>query len=190
MCSRYEMSSTPREIMARFGFEVPPPAVNQAEIRPTDQAMIADADGPRLGRWGLAVAWDSRPLINARSETLDGRPTFRPLLANRCIVPADAYFEWRATEGGKRKNRIAPKAGGPFAFAGLSDGAAFTIVTCPPAPAIAHIHDRMPVILAAAGESRWLDRSLDFSAVRDLLAPYGEPLEAEEERPVQGSLFG
>ena len=91
-----------------------------------------------------------------------------------------AYLEWRtADDGSKRKNRIAPAAG-LAAFAGLSDGEAFTIVTCAPAPAIEHIHDRMPVILDAQG-----------AATRAALHPFEGALMYEEQIPeqAQGELF-
>ena len=130
--------------------------------RATDQALIIDrrlGEGPgaRLLGWGLPVEWDAKPLINARAETLAEKKTFQPLLDARCLVPATAYFEWRKASAGKLKNRIAPSDGGLFAFAGLMDGRRFTIITCRPAPEIAHIHGRMPVILDRRAEPKWID---------------------------------
>lgn len=191
MCARYEMSATPRMIMERFHLDAPPPAPNRAEARPTDQALILDAGGARLERWGLAAAWNGKPLINARAETLAEKATFRPLLERRCLVPMTAYFEWRKTESGaKLKNRIAPES--PAAFAGLSDSSAFTIVTCAPAPGVAHIHNRMPVILEGDAARAWADPKMPFGVVAPLLTPYPGVLTAEEEPPpaaAQGSLF-
>ena len=81
-----------------------------------------------------------------------------------------------------------------IAFAGLTDGERFTIITCPPVPEIAHIHDRMPVILAAAAEQQWMDPGLAFGQVSGALIPYpGEALAAEEEPPAdkgQPDMFG
>ena len=191
MCARYEMSASPRMIMERFHLDAPPPVPNTDDIRPTDQALIIDGAGPRLMRWGLAVSWDRKPLINARAETLAEKATFRPLLETRCLVPMTAYLEWRTDDdGGKRRNRIAPAAE-LAAFAGLSDGNAFTIVTCAPAPAIEHIHDRMPVILDSDGAAAWLDGTRPFAEVRDVLHPYDGALMYEETVPerVQGELF-
>ncbi len=195
MCSRYEFGETPKELAARFRLTRPPPLPNTDIIRPADQALIVAAGGEtRLMGWGLEVTWESRPLINARTETLAEKRTFRPLLGNRCLVPAVAYFEWRRHGGAKLKNRIAPEGGGLFAFAGLGDGSRFTIVTCGPAESIAHIHDRMPVILGRSAEARWLDPETPFEAMADVLVPYAEsPLEADEETPPpqsQPDLFG
>jgi len=179
-------------IMERFALESAPPVPNQDELRPTDQALVIDGDGPRLLRWGLQAKWDGKPLINARAETLTEKATFRPLLDRRCLVPMSAYFEWRGADGKKLKNRIAAADGAICAFAGLTDGTAFTIVTCPPSPAIAHIHGRMPVILDDGAARAWADAGRRFNDVASLLAPFAGRLEVREETPpapAQGSLF-
>ena len=174
MCSRYEMDAEPEEVARRFGLELPLPALpSGAELRPTNRALvIASGREPRVQGWGLPASWDSKPLINARAETLEQRKTFRPLLTSRCLVPASAYFEWRRRDGRKLKNRIAPGTAGLWAIAGLTDGSFFTIITCSPAPAIAHIHGRMPVILERGAEDAWIDASKAFTQVAPLLAPY------------------
>ncbi len=148
-------------------------AATAPELRPTNRApVIAGGRRAHLLVWGLPAPWNDKPLINARAETLARKKTFRPLLGNRCLVPATAYFEWRGEGRRKLKMRIAPADGGLMAFAGLTDGDHFTIITCAPAPAIAHIHDRMPVILDAGAEEPWLDLGLPFTAVDALLVPY------------------
>ena len=107
---------------------------------------------------------------------------------------ADGLDRLRRDGKVRRKNRIAPVAGGPFAFAGLPDGDRFTIVTCLPSPGIAHIHNRMPVILAAQAEQHWLDLVHPYVAVAGLLRPYEQHvLVANEEPPSkvrQLNLFG
>ena len=138
---------------------------------PADQALVIDArtGGPKSGTWGrlliwvLIAEWSQKPLINARAETIGEKKTFQPLLGNRCLVPATAYFEWRKSGGAKLKNRIAPADGGVLAFAGLSYGERFTVITCRPASGIAHIHGRMPAILAKAAEERWIHPGPSFA---------------------------
>lgn len=195
MCARYEMTATPRMIMDRFHLDQAPPISNKDEMRPTDQGLIIDAGGPRLARWGLTVDWSKQPMINARAETLTEKPTFRPLLEKRCLVPMTAYFEWRKFGADKLKNRIwandndhAPLC----AFAGLTDGDAFTIVTCAPAQTVAHIHGRMPVILTAEGQIGWPDATIGFVEAARYLGPYTGELIAEETQPAppaQADLF-
>jgi len=192
------MNAPPGDLAKRFGLEVPSLVPNQEELRPTDQALvIAPKMDARLFGWGLSVGWNSKPLINARAETLENKNTFRPLLENRCLVPASAYFEWRKEDGNKLKNRIARKDKTLFAFAGLTDGNRFTIITCAPAADIAHIHNRMPVILDAAFEARWAEPGLSFAEVKGLLVPCDNGvLETDEETPPpkspgdQPDLFG
>lgn len=191
MCSRYELNHSAREVAARFKLAVPPPMPNRAEVRPTDQALVIGADGARLMPWGLAVTWDKRPLINARAETLATRSAFKGLLARRILVPASLWWEWRKDGKARIKTRIARPDGAPFALAGLTDGERFTMVTCAPAPSVAHVHDRMPAVLAQGAEAAWLDPARDFAAVAEVLAPYAGPLDArvDAEPPAQRGLF-
>ena len=190
MCSRFEMTAGAGDISRRFSLAAPPPLAKAPELRPTDLGLVIAPQGPCLLGWGLSVEWDAKPLINARAETLSRKKTFRPLLEGRCLVPATAYFEWRKDGAARRKNRIGLADGMLFAFAGLTDGERFTIVTCPPSPSIAHIHDRMPVMLAAGAEARWLDPGVAFAEVSGLLVPYqAGPLKADEETPSQPDLF-
>ncbi|HEX9569055.1 MAG TPA: SOS response-associated peptidase [Rhodospirillales bacterium] len=202
MCSRFEMNAQPRELARRFGLKSPPPVPNAPELRPTNQALVIDrahagGDGPagRLLAWGLVVTWDKNLLINVRAETLAEKRAFRLLLGSRCLVPATTWFEWRKVGRAKLKNRIAPNSGGIFAFAGLADGARFTVVTCAAAPGVAHIHHRMPVVLAPATEAAWMDPTASFAEVKGALVPYVGALAAAEEsppgigRPGQSDLF-
>lgn len=185
MCARYELNDQPTDIAARFGLVDLPPRLNRDTVRPTDQALIVGMNGEAaLFGWGFEVTWDKKPLINGRSETLLDKPTFRPHLENRCIVPATAYFEWRSENGAKLKNKIRPSDQATFSMAGLVQNDRFVILTCQPSPTIAHIHSRMPVILSPAAEMAWLNPSLDFDAVVHTLTPYDQsPMTAEETAP-------
>jgi len=193
MCSRFELNSSARAIAVRFGLSTPLPNLPGRIIRPTDPALIITAQGPHLLRFGLTVEWEKRPVINARAETVASRATFKPLLRQRCLVPADAWIEWQTvTSGRKPMWRLRPREGGLFALAGLMRGEEFVVLTCAPAPAIAFVHDRMPVVLAAEAEAVWLDPAADFAAVSPALVPYTAPLEAvpaDDGAPRQPGLF-
>ncbi len=193
MCSRYELNAPPRDLMRRFGLAAFPDLPEREEIRPTNQALVITTHGAARLSWGIPSPWGAKPLINARSETLDSKKTFRPLLANRCLVPATAFFEWRRDGRVRFKNRIAPHDTGPFAFAGLFDDNFFTIITCAPTPEIAHIHGRMPVILDHNHESKWIDPAKTFAEVSKTLIPFTHGLlDAVEDQVhgIQGDLFG
>lgn len=184
MCSRFEIDGESDHFEERFDLTVPPDYMPAPEVRPTNRVPIIEP-GRRavMRRWGLEVSWNTKPMINARAETLAERKTFMSLLNNRCMVPASAYFEWRKDENGKAKMRIARRDGDVFAFAGLYDDDRFTIITCAPSPEIAHIHGRMPVILEPEAEAPWLEAA-SFEEVAELLKPYpGNQLEATNADP-------
>lgn len=198
MCSRFQLELTPRDAMARFGLAEPPPWPDAAEARPTDNVLAVRGGKARLVRWGMAVDWDKRPLINARAETLAQRPAFRRLLGSggRVLVPATAWWEWQVGPDGKSRTRmrLSRADGGVMALAGLFDGQALVIVTCAPAPSIAHVHDRMPVILPPEAEAPWADPTVPFAAVEHTLRPFDGDLTAVPDGAPgggnQGDLFG
>jgi putative SOS response-associated peptidase YedK len=139
-----------------------------------------------LLRWGLVPSWAKDAHIglsafNARAEETATKPAFRTALKKRrCLVPADAFYEWqRADAKTKQPFAIALRSGQPCAFAGLweswqpPEGApleTFTILTTPPNALMEPIHNRMPVIVAPQEYDRWLDPSAPPPL--DLLRPY------------------
>jgi putative SOS response-associated peptidase YedK len=195
MCSSYESIGSAKDLEDRFDLPSLPLMPNKKNTRPTDLALILDADrAVRLLRWGIPRPWqggkNAQPIINARAETVDQKPTFRPLLNRRCLVPATAWFEWREVGGKKLKNRINLKGELLFAFAGLASDSHFTIITCEPVACIAHIHNRMPVVLTRDTENAWLDVETPFEAVSKHLIPcVGYSLGFNEEQPLQSDLF-
>lgn len=188
MCARFEVKVPFQTLSERYGLTgFTSNAFQPGEVRPTDVALMVTGDGAHMAHFGLAVDWQAAPVINARAETVAGKPTFRPLLEQRCVVPASAWIEWRKDGAARHRNRI--HGDSLFSLAGLYQDDRFVILTCPPVPAIAHVHDRMPVVLAGDALSRWLGPA-PFADVARLLEPYRGPLIAEEDAPRQGSLFG
>jgi putative SOS response-associated peptidase YedK len=121
--------------------------------------------------WGLLPHWTKEPSkarrpINARSETAATSGMFKDAFARRrCLVPADAFYEWKVIEGGKQPYAIAREDGQPMAFAGLWESIrwpdetvtrTFTILTTTPNAEMAELHDRMPVILEQQDWPVWL----------------------------------
>ena len=193
MCSRFELKTHPTDLISGFDLDEVPDGFTQGEIRPTDHTLCLGPRGLFINRWGLKVNWGSKPLINARAETLREKRTFQPFLNFRCLVPATAYFEWRREGNARYKNRIAIPDAPRFNFAGLTDGEHVTIVTCQSVPSVAHIHDRMPVILSSINEMAWIDEERNYDDVADLLLPqhdlYLEPCEKPSQPPLQDDLF-
>jgi putative SOS response-associated peptidase YedK len=199
MCGRYRLSRRKEVLAEHFGADFADldwePRYN---IAPTQSVPVIRRDdrGPTLHasliRWGLIPSWATDPTIgartiNARSETAASKPSFRePLQKRRCLIPADAFYEW--VRQAKRKQPICFEVGdgGIFAFAGLwdrwrsPDGHAvetFTILTTTPNALLADVHDRMPVILARGHYDRWLDPTMqDVASVVGLLKPFDSKL--------------
>ena len=121
-------------------------------------------------RWGYIPEWAAnRPgakrLINARSETVHQKPSFRSALQRRrCVIPVSGWFEWRPENGGKQPYWLRPEGTDMFSLAGIwesggtSPGAVdtFVILTMAAAPAIADIHHRQPLILEDDAAEEWL----------------------------------
>jgi putative SOS response-associated peptidase YedK len=126
-------------------------------------------------------------MINARAETLTGKPAFKDLVTSRrCIIPADGFYEWRKEEKRKIPMWVHLKSQKPFGLAGLWDAwrnpsgkrvESFTIITTEPNELIRPIHNRMPAILLPEDEESWLDVfRISFAKARSLLRPYPDEL--------------
>ena len=195
MCGRFTLTVQLKDLRRRFNaldedsLEVRP----RFNIAPTQTIPVIrrEAEGRKIRklRWGLIPRWAKEAsigqrMINARSETLTEKPSFRPLLyRHRCLIPADGYYEWSKTDTGKKQPyRIIIGDGELFAFAGLWDrwvspeGKAvetFTIITTQANEKLSRIHHRMPVILPRSAEDLWLDPEVrDPNFLRELLVPY------------------
>ena len=132
------------------------------EIFPTDIVpIIVGANQYLPAKWGFS-GFDKRPLINARSETVLIKPTFRDsMLERRCLIPASGYFEWKKDGSKKIKHQI-HIPGQAMYFAGcyrLEKGESlprFVILTKPAAPELEEIHERMPVMIPINYAKDWL----------------------------------
>ena len=208
MCGRYELHSHPAAIALAFGLAYPPDVQARYNIAPmTDVPIIrANPEGERelvRMRWGLVPRWSKDPaigarMINARGETLAGKPTFRMAYRrHRCLFPADGFYEWMTlppSAGGSKHARkeaqhIGMKGGALFGLAGVferwrnDEGAVLdtcAIVTAEANALLAAVHDRMPVIIAPEHYARWLDPA--NADVDDLVVPY--PPDAMAYHPV------
>jgi putative SOS response-associated peptidase YedK len=198
VCGRYSLAGPdPSVLRERFPIGERVEVRRRFNVAPGDQvlAVTTDRDGAPRGevlRWGLVPHWADDPatlglkLINARSETMADKPAFRDAFARRrCLVVADGFYEWeKRPDGTTQPWWVTRPDGEPFAFAGLwatwrgkpdvEPLRTCTIVTTRTSAALAHIHDRMPVILAPGAEAAWLDGATPTGALRELCAPLEE----------------
>lgn len=184
MCGRYyidveteEIRHVLHEIEQKNETAVQQTAMKLGEIFPTDIVPVIGARDAELMKWGYS-GYKNR-VINARSETAIEKAMFRKsLLERRCLIPASGYFEWQRTpSGGKTKQKYALyQPGKPIYMAGLwrrEQGEAlpvFVILTREAGVNIAHIHDRMPVILPEAICAEWVSDRADAGLLMEQAA--------------------
>jgi putative SOS response-associated peptidase YedK len=197
MCGRFSLAEDLDNIAQRFHVDLMKlewkPRYNLA---PAQGAItIVNEDGLRhaeIMTWGLVPSWakDRKigySMINARSETVATKPSFRhSYKRRRCLIVADGFFEWKD----KVPQRITRADGAIFAFGGLwdewQDLRTFTIVTTPANDLLQTIHDRMPLILKPEDEEAWINPKNENP--NNLLQPYpSELLQVYEVSPIVNS---
>lgn len=210
MCGRYASSSRPEDLIEEFEVVEPrivAPLEPDFNVAPTKE-VYAVMDRPparesgepaqrqlRVLTWGLVPSWAKDPkighrMINARMETVAEKPAYKRAFAvRRCLLPADGYFEWYATDeltkNGKPRKQpffIRPTDAGILAMAGLyeiwrdpdraeDDPNRFrwtcTVITTDAEDELGRIHDRMPLMVARDRWGEWLDPTVTAGA--DLL---------------------
>jgi putative SOS response-associated peptidase YedK len=154
MCGRYSLHSNPDVIELQFHLASVPKLAPRYNIAPAADVLIVRRDGASIARW-------DPKLKNARAEGLAQRPAFRDAyLRRRCLVPANGFYEWKRT-GAKQPWYIRPANDELFAFAALwekrRDLESCSVITTDANPAVASIHDRMPVIIAREDYAGWLE---------------------------------
>jgi putative SOS response-associated peptidase YedK len=196
MCGRYALTSPPAVIAERFGLAWTPEIEPHYNIAPSQVIpVVRETEAGRalaMLKWGLIPWWAKdatigAKLVNARAETLADKPAFRDAYRRRhCLIPADAFYEWKPIEGRKQPYCIRLRAPGLFGMAGLwerwkaPDGQVVescTIVTVDANSVVAPLHDRMPLILAPEDYGAWL-------AAETRALPHAVPAEAMVAYPV------
>lgn len=179
MCGRYSITVTKKEIKERFfvddtirdtiifpRYNIAPSQNVVAIIVESNKRVVTEL------RWGLIPSWvkdlkKTKPMINARYETIAEKPYFKSALnKRRCLIPADGFYEWKDTGNGKQPMYFTLEGHKLFSFAGLWDQwtdpngevhRTCTIITVPANDFMSPIHERMPAILTPDAETAWLD---------------------------------
>jgi putative SOS response-associated peptidase YedK len=212
MCGRYVIAYDPETLVSGFSLTLVQPFPKRWNVAPQSPVPVVyeTRSGERVGelmRWGLVPHWAKDESIgaklnNARLEGITEKPAFRQAVRRRrCLLPASGYYEWQTLmqPGGKAIKQpwyIAPKGRPLFAMAGLFEawrpsGPAIDapwlltccVITTDASTSLAHIHDRMPVMIAPEHWAAWLARANQDAAS---LAPLmqGLPDDALQAWPV------
>lgn len=192
MCGRYTLRTPAEKLAAFFQLSFDGELRPRYNIAPTQNVLaIRVHDGDNLEwcwlRWGLVPSWvkDVQAmetlLINARSEDIEKKPSFRSAFRRRrCLIPADGFFEWQRM-GKQRKQPYYLKMAddSPMAFAGVwerwsNDGISLescAILTTEANAVVRPFHDRMPVILPRDTWRTWLSPESPPAELHKLLRP-------------------
>ncbi|MEZ5891844.1 MAG: SOS response-associated peptidase [Parvularculaceae bacterium] len=202
MCGRFYLKTAPAEVAQQMGADIRdnfPPRYNIFPSQPVGAIRIGERRGKEgrgreyaLMRWGFIPSWAkgdrlkdfaAKPLINARSETVLEKASFKNAFKRRrCLVPADGFYEWQARPAkAKQPYAISKRKSGVFAFAGIWETAldpdggeinTLAILTTHAGPDVRVIHSREPVVIAPESYKFWLEADeRDAMALTAFLAP-------------------
>ena len=184
MCGRFTLRSVDRIRIAlenRVQFDQVVPRYNIAPTQPVITVIAGDQVEELV--WGLIPNWSKEPapIINARSETLAEKASFRESFERRrCLILADGFYEWRRTGKAKQAFFFQLKDGRAFALAGIWDRwrkgettiKSCAIITTDANELLLPVHDRMPVILNEESYELWLDSRVSPAELKKLLEPF------------------
>jgi putative SOS response-associated peptidase YedK len=194
MCGRFTLTDPDADLIVQFDLpDIPDlkPRYNIAPTQPVAAVRVRREGAERemaMLHWGLIPFWAKEPaigarMINARSETVAEKPSFRAAFRRRrCLVVADGFYEWQKQNGGKQPYYIHLRGGRPFAIAGLwerwqgTEGSVVescTLLTTQPNDLVRPLHNRMPVILHPQDYQLWLDPGMQQAdRLKPLLRAY------------------
>lgn len=160
-------------------------------IAPTHIMPVAVHEGSnhvlKPMQWDLIPTWQkdwsrNYSMINARSETLTEKPSFKNLLKScRCAILVSGFYEWKREGKSKQAHRIQRADGSPMILAGLwadngyLETTTYSIITTPATPTFEPIHNRLPVILERDQVATWLHGS--WNDAQSMTQPYSGDLD-------------
>ena len=222
MCGRYAQSADMRELMEQF--EVTGSAPDHSipvnwNIAPTNPIYIVRAASKEraaaekdlaIVSWGLIAPWlkdvaeakaSQSRAINARSESVHEKPTFRDSFKyRRCLIPAEGYYEWATALGKYRPKQafyISARDGKQLPIAGIWSSwrtptgeliESASIITQEAQGELETIHSRMPVFMPRDRWSPWLDSDNNEIEKLRTLMQVDSPESIVTSRPVSAAV--
>jgi putative SOS response-associated peptidase YedK len=192
MCGRFTLRQPAERIARELQLEEIPALEARYNIAPTQEILAIrhspDGNEASMFKWGLIPSWAKdtsigAKLINARSETVNEKPSFREAFKRRrCIIPVDGFYEWQRAGNKKRPFYFRFKDDRLFGFAGLWEKwrtpygesvESCSILTTDANKMLSEVHHRMPVILYPDTYELWLDEDERKQGLRKkLLRPF------------------
>ncbi len=189
MCGRFSVNVNYEELKDRFPTHMVQPIKPLYNFATTMELPIIINNDVINMKWGLVTSWAkdtsfASKMINARSETLLERPSFKNLVdTNRCVIVSNGFYEWDSKT--KQPYFICPNNSQIMNFGGLYSSwidnekkqiYTFTIITTQSNNIISKIHNRMPMILYKGDEIEWLNPKNKFNSVKKLIKPIDDYL--------------
>ena len=193
MCGRFALTLPPEAMRAYFGYVEQPNFPPRCDIRPTQPVAVMRLAGSAysftLMRWGFIPGFvrDEKAfplLINARSESVFEKPSFRNAIRRRrCLFLSDGFYEWQKLDSSGRKKQpflIRRPMQGPIAMAGIferwmspngSEVETCAILTTSANAMMSAVHERMPVILEKRQFEPWLSPEATVKEIEHLMRP-------------------
>lgn len=191
MCGRFVLNANGQAVQQQFDLLTTPKIEARYNIAPTQPLAVISNEKPSeltYYRWGLVPKWAkdlsmASKMINARSETVEEKPSFKHAFKRRrCLIPTTGFYEWTKQDNQKVPMYIHLKDSPVFAFAGIweiwnspegDEVRTCTILTTDANPLLKDLHHRMPVILPKDDYAMWLSSDeLTSTALKPLLQAY------------------
>ncbi|MFT5758883.1 MAG: putative SOS response-associated peptidase YedK [Alteromonadaceae bacterium] len=166
MCGRFSVNKAISPIVSEL-FNTHFNTETNANLSPSQSVatlVSGNSTYPQVNAlWGIKPSWSKRLIINAQSETVATKPTFRQAFQHqRCLIPCNGWFEWRTEEGKKVKYLFEHADKVPLYMGGILFQHEFTeLVTLTTKPNLkcGQYHKRMPVLIAHVDKESWFQSS-------------------------------
>lgn len=195
MCGRYELfyndeNYEMNKIIELAEKNTPSVSFEPKEVFPSANVpIIASTENkikPEFFVWGFPGFQKKELIINARSETVAQKPTFKQaMLHRRCVVPSTGFYEWSHDSQKKKYKFNLPEQENLY-MAGIwneyEGEKHFVILTTAANQSMAPIHNRMPLILPKELIRSWIN---DTELALSLLAQIPPELRVENADPFE-----
>jgi len=168
MCGRFNVTSKLVPMVSDV-FGIPFKVISNTNFSPSQIASTITAAEQGYQQinasWGIKPNWSKKLIINAQSETVAIKPTFKQSFQHqRCLVPCNGWFEWRTEAGKKVKYYFEHADKKPLYMAGIlfkGDLSELVTLTTKPNKTCAEYHKRMPVLIEPENIEYWFNADVN-----------------------------
>jgi putative SOS response-associated peptidase YedK len=187
MCGRFTLLARLAALKDRFEIQELAqdysPEFNSYNIAPTQviPAIVSSNVGNKLISMKWTYMIGDYNVINARSDKIiESKTYYESLMSNRCLIPADGFYEWKTIGSNKFPHYIRLNSKEIFSFGAFYQETSSdfnykyggTLITTEPNSLVNEIHNRMPVIIHRKSESDWLAPDTPEENLLEMLVPY------------------